>query len=99
MDDAPFSLNQSFTAPRAEVWKAITDPAQMRQWYFEEMPGFKPEVITETKIAYRLFLKRTELKPTSTRLPAIAAERGKTHPQPHPIDIKYWDQYPRRSAK
>jgi uncharacterized protein YndB with AHSA1/START domain len=26
------------------VWSAITDPDQMRAWYFEDMPDFKPEV-------------------------------------------------------
>jgi len=26
------------------VWQALTDPAQMRQWYFDNIPDFKPEV-------------------------------------------------------
>lgn len=25
------------------VWEAITNPAEMKRWYFENMPDFKPE--------------------------------------------------------
>ena len=26
------------------VWQALTDPVQMRQWYFDNIPDFMPEV-------------------------------------------------------
>ncbi|MEX0986983.1 MAG: SRPBCC domain-containing protein [Bacteroidales bacterium] len=32
-----------------EVWEAITVPEQMKQWYFEEIPDFKPEVGFKTR--------------------------------------------------
>lgn len=31
-------------APVASLWQALTDPQQMRQWYFDNIPDFKPEV-------------------------------------------------------
>lgn len=31
-------------ADKESVWQAITDPTQMRQWYFDNIPDFKPEV-------------------------------------------------------
>jgi uncharacterized protein YndB with AHSA1/START domain len=31
------------------VWSAITEIDQMRQWYFENIPSFKPEVGFETQ--------------------------------------------------
>ncbi|MBC8325614.1 MAG: SRPBCC domain-containing protein [Verrucomicrobia subdivision 3 bacterium] len=53
MNDTPFTKNKTFATPRAEVWEAITDPAQMRQWYFEQMPNFKPEVGFEIEFNVR----------------------------------------------
>jgi uncharacterized protein YndB with AHSA1/START domain len=31
-------------ATKEAVWQALTDSAQMRQWYFDNIPDFKPEV-------------------------------------------------------
>ena len=36
-------LERTFNAPVSQVWKALTDVAQMRQWYFD-LKEFKPEV-------------------------------------------------------
>jgi uncharacterized protein YndB with AHSA1/START domain len=32
-----------------KVWEALTNVTQMRQWYFENIPDFKPEEGFETK--------------------------------------------------
>lgn len=39
----PFVIERSFNAPVEQVWKAITDKEQMKQWYFD-INAFKPEV-------------------------------------------------------
>ncbi|MBM4160424.1 MAG: SRPBCC domain-containing protein [Ignavibacteria bacterium] len=45
----PIVVEQTFNAPIAVVWKAITDKDQMRQWFFEPMTDFRPEVGFETQ--------------------------------------------------
>lgn len=39
----PIVIERTFNAPIAKVWKAITDPAEMKQWYLD-LPEFKPEI-------------------------------------------------------
>jgi uncharacterized protein YndB with AHSA1/START domain len=36
-------IERTFTAPAAQVWKALVDVEEMRQWYFD-LKEFKPEV-------------------------------------------------------
>ena len=48
MEWEPIVVEQSFAVPRASLWRAVTDPALMRQWYFEMIEDFKPEVGFET---------------------------------------------------
>ena len=48
-DDDPIIVEQSFNATIESVWKAITEVDQMRQWFFENIPSFKPEVDFETQ--------------------------------------------------
>jgi uncharacterized protein YndB with AHSA1/START domain len=36
-------VEKTFKAPPGRVWKALTDEAQLRQWYFN-VSAFKPEV-------------------------------------------------------
>jgi uncharacterized protein YndB with AHSA1/START domain len=36
-------MEQTFNAPVARVWRALTDAGQMREWYFD-LKEFKPEV-------------------------------------------------------
>lgn len=43
MSQQPFSIERTFQASRNQVWKAITDPKDMKQWYFD-IPDFKAEV-------------------------------------------------------
>jgi uncharacterized protein YndB with AHSA1/START domain len=42
MESGTFTIEQSFPATAARVWKAITDKDQMKVWYFD-LPEFKPE--------------------------------------------------------
>ncbi|WP_282126291.1 SRPBCC family protein [Marinifilum flexuosum] len=48
-DNTPIITEQSFTKSKEEVWKAITDPIEMRQWFFAEMPDHKAEVGFKTQ--------------------------------------------------
>ena len=40
--DDPIIVEQSFDTDPASVWGAITELDQMRQWFFENIPEFKP---------------------------------------------------------
>jgi uncharacterized protein YndB with AHSA1/START domain len=42
-------VERTFTAPVEKVWNALTDPEQMRQWYFPMMEDFRPEKGFETR--------------------------------------------------
>ncbi len=41
--EKPFEIEKTFPVSSDKVWKAITDPGAMKQWYFD-LPGFKAEV-------------------------------------------------------
>lgn len=43
MEAVPFVIERTYNAPIQKVWDAITDRAQMEQWYFK-LEAFKPEV-------------------------------------------------------
>lgn len=43
MDNNPFVIERSYPVSIEKVWKAITDPTQMKVWYFD-LPGFSPTV-------------------------------------------------------
>ncbi len=43
MNNTPFMIERTFNAPAETVWKALTDKADMKQWYFD-VPEFRPEV-------------------------------------------------------
>ncbi len=38
----PVIVSTTLEAGTEKIWAAITDPQQMKQWYFD-LPGFKPE--------------------------------------------------------
>jgi len=40
--DPPILITQYYNTPRATVWKALTTPAAMQQWYFKEIEEFEP---------------------------------------------------------
>jgi uncharacterized protein YndB with AHSA1/START domain len=69
-NDDPIIIEQTFNRPIDTVWRSITEIDQMRQWYFENIPSFKPEVGFETQFnvqsQHRNFLhiwKVTEVVP------------------------------------
>lgn len=39
----PVIVEKDMDAPAEKIWTALTDPEQMKQWYFD-LPGFRPEV-------------------------------------------------------
>jgi uncharacterized protein YndB with AHSA1/START domain len=43
MKDEPFVIERIYQVPLEHVWKAITDPKQMKEWYFD-IPDFRPQV-------------------------------------------------------
>ena len=45
----PIIVEQIFNTSIDAVWNSITEIDQMRQWYFENIPSFKPEVGFETQ--------------------------------------------------
>lgn len=53
MNTGPIVAEQTFNAPIAVVWKAITDKDQMCQWFFEPISDFEPEVGFETQFNVR----------------------------------------------
>jgi len=47
--DAPIIVEQTFDAHIKKVWNAITNLDQMKQWFFENIKSFNPEVGFETQ--------------------------------------------------
>lgn len=48
-ETGPIIVEAVYAAPIATVWRAITDPAQMPQWFFEPIADFEPRVGFETE--------------------------------------------------
>ncbi len=48
-NDEPVVVEQTFNTSIDAVWSSITEIDQMRQWYFENISSFKPEVGFETQ--------------------------------------------------
>jgi uncharacterized protein YndB with AHSA1/START domain len=47
--DQKIVMSRVFNAPGPRVWQALTNLNQMKQWYFEELSAFKPEVGFQTQ--------------------------------------------------
>ena len=45
----PLIIERIFNAPVGLVWRAITDPAQMRRWYFAQLESFESVVGFQTQ--------------------------------------------------
>lgn len=45
----PIIVEQVFNAPIRKVWQVITNIADMRYWFFDNIPDFKPELGFKTK--------------------------------------------------
>ena len=43
-EDPPIIVGESFGVSPDDLWDAITQLNQMTQWFFENIPDFKPEV-------------------------------------------------------
>ncbi len=43
-DERPIIVDQSFNCSIETLWDAITQVDQMRSWFFDNIPSFKPEV-------------------------------------------------------
>jgi uncharacterized protein YndB with AHSA1/START domain len=41
--EKPFQIERTFPVAPSRIWAAITDPDEMKNWYFD-LPGFKAEV-------------------------------------------------------
>ena len=48
-NDEPIIVEQTFNISIDTVWNSITEINQMRLWYFDNIPSFKPEVGFETQ--------------------------------------------------
>lgn len=63
--DAAIVVEQSFNVPADILWKAITDVNQMRQWFFDNIPDFRPEAGFKTQFLIenegREFLHKWEI--------------------------------------
>ncbi|AKA34099.1 SRPBCC family protein [Flagellimonas lutaonensis] len=47
--DPPIIIEKNIEVSKDQLWKALTDPGQMRQWFFENIPDFRPVVGFETE--------------------------------------------------
>jgi uncharacterized protein YndB with AHSA1/START domain len=63
-------IERTYDAPVEMVWRALTDETQMKQWYFPQIPAFKPVVGFETRVdvphegkVYKHLWKVTEAVP------------------------------------
>lgn len=43
MTSQPITIEKSFNVPVAKIWKAITEPKEMKKWYFD-IPDFTAEI-------------------------------------------------------
>ena len=50
-NDEPIIVEQTFNTSIDIVWNSITEIDQMRQWFFDNIPSFKPEVGFETQFS------------------------------------------------
>jgi uncharacterized protein YndB with AHSA1/START domain len=48
-DEKPIVVEETFNATIDAVWRSITQLDLMKQWYFDNIPEFKPEVGFETQ--------------------------------------------------
>jgi uncharacterized protein YndB with AHSA1/START domain len=72
MSVTPVIVERTYNAPAEKVWSAITNPEEMKNWYFD-LPGFKAELGYEFKfiggsesgVTYLHLCKITEVIPGS----------------------------------
>ena len=49
VNDDPIIIEQFFNSPIDSVWNAISNVEEMRKWFFDNVPEFKPEVGFKTQ--------------------------------------------------
>lgn len=52
--DPPVVIEHSYKTSIPKVWSAITDLDEMRQWYFNQLEDFKPEVGFKTQFVVQV---------------------------------------------
>ena len=52
--EEPIIVEATFSAPPERVWQAISDPEEMRQWYFPQIEDFRPERGFETRFTVEM---------------------------------------------
>jgi len=70
--DTPFIWEQVYAAPVQMVWRALTDEAQMRAWYFPQLQHFESVagfefVFINDRSAYQKEWKITKVEISSSR--------------------------------
>ncbi len=55
--DRPILLEQTFQTSTSELWEAITNADQMREWFFDNIEDFRPEVGFETQFVVHVDAK------------------------------------------
>ena len=58
MKNEPLVVERVYEASAAKVWKALTDPSEMKQWYFD-LQGFRAEVGCEFEFTASCDEKKT----------------------------------------
>lgn len=51
----PIIVEQTFDIPIKKIWWALTDIDEMKKWYFDNIPAFKPEVGFKT--SFQVFVQ------------------------------------------
>jgi len=52
--DPPVVVEHTFKTTMQKVWSAITDLDEMRQWYFDQLEDFRPEVGFKTQFVVQV---------------------------------------------
>ena len=70
MDSTPIVAEQTYNVPVNVVWRAITDPVEMRKWFFDSIidfdavPGFETQFDVDVEgVVYPHIWKVTEVDP------------------------------------
>ncbi|NND62671.1 MAG: SRPBCC domain-containing protein [Flavobacteriaceae bacterium] len=47
--EPPVIVEESFECSSEVLWEALTNPDKMKEWYFDNIPDFRPEIGFETR--------------------------------------------------
>lgn len=51
IDEAPVTVTKTFQCSATTLWLALSDDRQMRSWYFDNIPEFKPQIGFKTQFS------------------------------------------------